>query len=83
MKKKHIRPPGLVVRGGSLYEDMIAEALGVEPKTVPELAEALGMPSHEVMMHLMAMRRYGRVEELPRDRRDDYFRYRLVEKQVK
>ncbi len=55
----------------------IKEALAKGPKTVPELSGALGMPSWQVMMYLMAMRRYSLVEELPKERRDRYYRYQL------
>ena len=33
------------------------------PKTVPEIAEATGLPAHEVLWHITAMRKYDRVLE--------------------
>ncbi len=45
------------------------------PKTIPEIAEALGIPSADATMYVMAMRRYGLIEELPKERRDRYFKY--------
>jgi predicted transcriptional regulator len=34
------------------------------PRTVPELATALDQPSHEVMVWLMGLRKYGWVAEV-------------------
>jgi len=34
-----------------------------EAKAVPELAELSGMPANEVLWHLMALKKYGLVEE--------------------
>jgi predicted transcriptional regulator len=34
-----------------------------EPKTVPEVAEASGVPAHEVLWHITAMKKYGLVIE--------------------
>ena len=33
------------------------------PKTVPEVAAAIDLPSHEVLWHLTAMKKYGIVVE--------------------
>ncbi len=77
-------PPALrdlseVLRDGMVARDRIAAVLRDGPKTVPEIAEALGAPSYEVMKWLMAMRRYGTVRDLPKGRADDYYRYELSE----
>jgi predicted transcriptional regulator len=58
--------------------DRIVDILRSGPKTIPELARALNLPSHEVMMIVMAMRRYGYIEEIPKNRRDDYFQYKFI-----
>ena len=49
------------------------------PKRLPEIAEAMGSPAHEVMYWVMAARKYGLVAEV-KDPDDDYFQYELVEK---
>ena len=47
-----------------------------DPKTIPEIAELLGAPVREVTHWVMAMRRYGKLEEMPETEEwDDYFRY--------
>ena len=36
----------------------------VEPQTVPDIATAIGVPAHEALFWVMAMRRYGYVREV-------------------
>jgi hypothetical protein len=42
---------------------LLKAALGEGPRTVPDLSAACALPSHAVLWHLMAMRRYGEVVE--------------------
>ena len=51
-------------------------ALKAGPRTVPELAAECGIPSPEVMWHLMALRRYGEVLDGPEQ--NGYLLYRLA-----
>ena len=67
------------MRDEMVMRDKIAAHLHDGPKTVPELAEALGFPTREVMLWVMAMRRYGRIEEIGRPNEDGYFEYGLVD----
>ena len=53
----------------------IKAALQAGPKTVPEIATESGIPSPDVLWHLMAMRRYGEVTDGPE--REAYVLYRL------
>jgi hypothetical protein len=62
-----------------VYRDRIAALLREGSRTIPEIAAALDAPSWEVTLWVMAMRRYGALEELPKPKADDYFRYRLSE----
>jgi hypothetical protein len=39
----------------------------------------MGYPSHEVVVWLFAMRRYGEVEVVGKPDVDGYFKYKLVE----
>ncbi len=36
------------------------------------------MPARDVTLWVMALRRYGALEELPKPKAEDYYRYRLV-----
>lgn len=74
-----LRNLGEVLRDEMVERDRIAAVLHQGPKTLPEIARALGAPDYEVTKWVMAMRRYGRVHELPKNRADDYYRYELAE----
>ena len=64
-----------------IMRDRIANLLNDGPQTIPELAEAMGYPSHEVVIWLFAMRRYGQVEVVGKPDVDGYFKYALVKRQ--
>lgn len=72
------RDLGEVLRDELSERDRISEVLGHGPRTVPEIAAELGAPDREVMLWVTAMRRCGRLRELPKARADDYYRYELV-----
>jgi predicted transcriptional regulator len=44
-----------------------------QPKTVPEIAEATGIPSSTVLWYVSALKKYGEVKETEKD--GGYFRY--------
>jgi len=77
--KPPLRNLGEILRDEMVERDRVAAFLRGGPKTLPQIAEALGSPSYEVTKWVMAMRRYGRVRDLPKARADDYYRYELVE----
>jgi predicted transcriptional regulator len=56
----------------------ITKALKEGPKTVPEIAAAIGVPRPAVFWHVMSMKKYGKIVEGEQD--GDYLRYVLVEK---
>ena len=66
-----------VLRDEMVMKDRIVDLLREEPKTIPELTEALGYPSHEVLLWVMALWRYGTVAEMKRGRNEEYFKYTL------
>ena len=72
------RPLAEVLRDEMVARDRIARVLRDEARTIPEIAAALGAPTWEVTHWVMAMRRYGAVEELPKPKVDDYHRYKLT-----
>ena len=41
----------------------ICKVLRDNPKTVPEVAEAVGMPAHEVLWYIASFKKYGLVVE--------------------
>ena len=59
----------------------IVKALGKSSQTVPEIAEATGLPGHEVLWCLMGMKKYGKLVE--GRQRGDYYEYALNEEREK
>lgn len=75
----NIRDPREVMREEMIMRNRVLAALSEGPKTVPEIAEAMGSPVHEVMYWVMAARKYGCIEESKEPNEDDYYQYMLVE----
>jgi hypothetical protein len=67
-----------IVHDEMIMKDRIAKILRDGPRTIPELADAVGYLSHEVTVWLFAMRRYGQVEAVGKPDVDGYFKYQLV-----
>jgi predicted transcriptional regulator len=59
----------------------LQRALQGGPSTVPRLAAATGMPPHEVLWHVTAMKKYGMVEEAGMDEAGEYYTYCLPKKE--
>jgi predicted Rossmann fold nucleotide-binding protein DprA/Smf involved in DNA uptake len=76
-----LREPREIIRDEMAVRDRLLASLEDGPKTVPEIAQAIGFPSHEVMHWVMAARRYGFVKESSQPTEDDYYQYALVEKE--
>jgi hypothetical protein len=76
-----LREPREVMRDEMAMRHHLLAAMRGGPKTIPEIAQAMGHPSHEVMYWVMAARRYGLVKESSQPNEDDYFTYALVEKE--
>ena len=69
-----------VVREEMVMRAPILEALQAGPRTVPEIAAAIGCPTHEVVFWVMGMRRYGWLSEVKGSAGDGYFRYQAEER---
>ena len=61
--------------GEMAYHRAILSLVEEGPRSVKEVADALGIPEADAMMYIQAMVRYGELEPLPKARRDRYFRY--------
>jgi predicted transcriptional regulator len=57
------------------------QAMKSGPKTVPELAEVVGLPASQVLWHIAAMKKYGLIVETGLD--ENYYRYALAEESKK
>lgn len=51
-------------------------AMKAGPMTVPEIAQAVEMPSNQVLWHVVAMKKYDLVEEV--GQAGDYYQYALA-----
>jgi len=72
-----LRPMAEIMREEMVMRPRITALLEDGPKTIREIADALGEPAHEVTLWVMGLRRYGVLEELPKPKAEDYYRYRL------
>ncbi len=70
-----------VMRDEMIMRDRIVAILKEESKTVPEVSAMLGAPEYETVCWMMAMRRYGLVEEIGRPDIDGYFKYEFREQE--
>jgi len=73
-----IRDTREVIRDEHFMRAPILEVLEAGPRTIPEIAQALGKPAHEVVFWVMGMRKYGWVSEIKEVNDDGYFRYQAV-----
>lgn len=69
------RDPREVIREEPVMRRRIMDAVSGEPRSVPDIATALGVPAHEALFWVMAMRRYGYLREVKGSDADGYFRY--------
>ncbi len=69
-----------IIREEPLMHGDILRAVSDGPHTVPEIAEAIGRPSDEVVFWVMGMRRYGKLVELSEATDEGFFQYAAVEK---
>ncbi len=54
----------------------LKKAMKEKPMTIPQIAEAAGLPQHEVLWHVVAMKKYDLVEETGQE--GDYYLYALA-----
>ena len=77
------RDPREIVREETFMRGRVLAFLADGPHTVPEIAEAIGCPTHEAMTWVMGMRRYGWLRETKDGAGDGYFRYAATEKEAR
>jgi len=75
-----LREPREVMRDEMFMRDQVLDTLRDGPRTIPEIAEALGFPDYEVMHWVMAGWRYGRIKEVGTTP-DDFFQYEIAAKE--
>jgi len=60
---------------------LILKALESEPKSIPQLAKEIELSIDVITFHLMTLRKYGDVETGELDDMDEYFSYKLKQKE--
>ncbi len=82
MKKKMKVPKELMTKTQEFakVKKLITKALESEPKTVPEVAEIVSIPTSEVMYWMMTMRKYEAIVETGDVTEDGYHKYTLVKR---
>jgi hypothetical protein len=58
----------------------ICQAMRHGSETVPEIAEASGLPAHQVLWHITALKKYDQVVETGKC--GEYYRYAMVQEVV-
>jgi predicted transcriptional regulator len=69
-----------IIRDEHIMRNRILKVLENEPRTIPEIAEALGRPTAEVTFWVMGMRKYGFVTEDKEVTDEGYYRYQAIER---
>jgi predicted Rossmann fold nucleotide-binding protein DprA/Smf involved in DNA uptake len=69
------RDPREIIREEAVMRPRILAALAEGPLTVPQIAEAIGAPAHEVVFWVMGLRRYGWLAEIKGSDAEGYFTY--------
>jgi Sugar-specific transcriptional regulator TrmB len=72
---RHLRE---IIRDEQFMRARVLKVLEAGPQTVPEIATALGRPTHEVVYWVMGLRKYGWVAEIKEVTDEGYFRYQAV-----
>ena len=67
-----------VMRDEMTMREKILSLLNSEPKTIPEIAKELEYPANEVMVWIMAMWRYGYIEEVGKANAEGYYKYQQI-----
>ena len=70
-----------VIRDEHLMRRHILETLAEGPLTIPEIAEAVERPAHEVTFWVMGMRKYGYVAEIKEANDEGFYLYQAVERE--
>ena len=71
-----------IIRDEQIMRRRILAVVADEARSIPEIAEALGRPVHEVTFWVMGLRKYGWVREEREANDEGYFLYQAVEREL-
>lgn len=80
IRRDFIRAAAARVKEQNQAIKAIMEQMKDQPRTVPEIAEATGMSSSDVMWYVATLKKYGQVVEADQD--GSYYRYQLAASQA-
>jgi len=78
VRESPIRDVREIIRDEQFMRGRILKVLESGPQTIPEIAQALAKPSHEVVFWVMGLRKYGWVAEIKEVDDDGYFQYQSI-----
>ena len=78
MKNNIERDTAEVMRDEMVMKEKIISLLTEDARTIPEVAAILECSTHSAMLWMMAMWRYGFIEETGKANADGYFKYQPV-----
>ncbi len=78
-RRERVKQAQALLKEQQTARKSLSRAMQGEPKSVPQLAEASGLPAHAVLWHVAAMKKYGRVVETGMDEDAVYYLYTLAE----
>jgi DNA invertase Pin-like site-specific DNA recombinase len=76
-RSEWIKKASAAVKSQKKLLKSIKEQLAKGAGTIPEIADATGISSHEVLWLMAALKKYGQIVEAEKD--GSYFRYALTE----
>ena len=79
MEEMIVRDTREIVRDEMKIRGRIVSFLRDGPKTIPQIAEALERPSHEVVYWVKAMCRYGTLTPTGKPGADGYYQYQILQ----
>ncbi|MGD8815390.1 MAG: hypothetical protein PVI78_13035 [Anaerolineales bacterium] len=74
--KETVAQTQALLKHNNAIRKQIREAMKSGPMTVPEVAEATGLPSDRVLWHVASMKKYDLVREVGMS--GEYFQYELA-----
>jgi predicted transcriptional regulator len=74
--KETVEATQALLKHNQAIRKQIRKAMEPGPKTIPEVAEATGLPADRVLWHVIAMKKYDLVRQV--DMVGEYFQYELA-----
>jgi len=77
--RERVKQAQALLKAQQTARKILSRVMQGEPKSIPQLAEASGLPAHEILWHVAAMKKYDEVVETGMDEDSVYYLYKLAE----